>query len=181
MTRSPEDLEDRLRRVLTQAAEELHVSPATWHEPPPGSRRRRFPRPTVANGVVVAGLAIAALVAVVALVSLHGPGKSMTSTTPRPASTVKAGVTASSVAQALLRQKGPPHLTAASCRAPTAGERASAQIGGADSVFFSCGVTVDGQAARFYVQVLSDGSFIAAREPRDQQQIFGCCVAHTSG
>ncbi len=44
-------------------------------------------------------------------------------------------------------------------------------------MFFSCDVTLNGQPGRFYVQVLSNGSFIAENERHGQQQIFGCCVA----
>jgi hypothetical protein len=97
-------------------------------------------------------------------------------TTARPTTSAN---TAGNVELALLHQKSPPRPTAASCRAPTANERARATIGGADSMFFSCGITLNGQPARLYVQVLSNGSFIAENERHDQQQIFGCCVAHT--
>lgn len=199
MTRSQEDLEDRLRRVLDEAAEELRISPATWHGPRPRSRRRRLPRLRVSSVIALASVAVAVLVAVVALASLHGPTAgprhqagappktgtqgsptSRTSSTPQTGSTTEARITAGSVERAILRQKNPPRPTAASCRAPTPSERATATIGGADSVFFSCKITLDGQSARFYVQVLSNGSFIAERERRGQEQIFGCCVARPS-
>jgi hypothetical protein len=196
MTRSQEDLEDRVRRALDQAAKELPVSPATWHGPRPGPPPRRLPRPGVSNVTALAGIAVAVLVAVVAVSSLHGPAgglrhppgappsqqttqSSPTTTTSQPTSTTQAGATAGSVERAILRQKIAPRPTAASCRAPTNNERANATIGGADSVFFSCRITLDGQSARFYVQVLSHGSFIAERERRTQEQIFGCCVART--
>jgi hypothetical protein len=197
MTRSQEDLEDRVRRVLNQAAKELPISPATWHGPRPGAPPRRLPRPGVSNVTALAGIAVAVLVAVVAVSSLHGPASGLrhrpgaphsqqtthsspTTTTSQPTSTTQAGATAGSVERAILRQKNAPRPTAASCRAPTESERTNATIGGADSAFFSCRITLDGQSARFYVQVLSNGSFIAERERRTQQQIFGCCVARTS-
>ncbi len=171
MTGSQEDLEDRLRRVLDQAAAELRISPATWYGPRPGSRRRRLPLPGVSSILALAGVAVAVavLVAVAALASLHGPPAgpqhqagappsntgtkdsrtSPTSSTSQPRSTTNAGVTAGSVERAILRQKNPPGLTAASCRAPAASERARATIGGADSVCFSCKITLAGSLLGF--------------------------------
>lgn len=190
MTRSQEDLEDRLRRVLDEAARELPVGPAIWDGPRPGSDRRRLPRPGASVVVALAGAAVAVLVAVVALTSLHGPtagprhhAGARSSQTPahQIRSTTGSGVSAGSVERALLRQKNPPRPTAASCRTPTARERAAAPIGGQDSVFFSCRMTLGGHSARYYVQViLSTGSFIAAQESQDGRQIFGCCVARPS-
>jgi hypothetical protein len=198
MTRSQEDLEDRVRRVLDQAAKEIPISPATWHGPRPGAPPRRLPRLGVSNVTALAGIAVAVVVAIVAVSSLHGPAgglrhhpgatpsqqttqNSPTTPTSQRRSTTQAGATAGGVERAILRQKNDPRPTAASCRAPTDTERANATIGGADSSFFSCRITLDGKSARFYVQViLSNGSFIAERERRTQQQIFGCCVARTS-
>jgi hypothetical protein len=179
MTRSQQDLEDRLRRVLNEAADELAVGPATWDGPRPRSRRRRFPLPALGSVVTAAGVAVAVVVAVVAL-SLRGPAATPSQSGP----TTEDGVTDRSVERAILSQKPPPRLTAASCRAPTPSERANATIGGTDSAFFSCEITSDGQSARYYVQVLlskaAAGSFIAELESRHQQQIFGCCVARPS-
>lgn len=45
MTGSQEEFEDRLRRVLDQAAGQLPVPPVAWRGPSPGSDRRRLPRP----------------------------------------------------------------------------------------------------------------------------------------
>jgi hypothetical protein len=139
-------------------------------------RRERPPRSKVGIVIALAGGAVTVLAAVVALASLLGSGSPTSHSSP-PGSTTKAGVTAGNVEQAILRQRIPPRPTAASCRVPTPGERAAATIGGADSVFFSCQITLEGQSARYYVQVLSNGSFIAERERRGQEQIFGCCVA----
>lgn len=181
MTGSHEDLEDRLRRVLAEAAGELRVGPAIWHGPRPGPRRRSRPRPGVSSVVALAGVAVAVLVAVVALTSLHGPTAGTRQHAGAPPSTAKSEVSAGSVERAILHQTNPPRPTAASCRTPTARERAAAPIGGQDSVFFSCNITLGGEPARFYVQVvLSTGSFIAAQEPRGRRQIFGCCVARRS-
>lgn len=136
---------------------------------------RRLPSPGLRGIIALLTVMGTVLVAVVALANL--PPSSSTS---KRESTTQAAVTAGSVEQALLRQKPPPRLEAASCRAPTTIERTRATIGGADSRFFSCMITVEGQAARFYVQVLSNGSLIAEDERRTQEQIFGCCVARPS-
>jgi hypothetical protein len=181
MTRSQEDLENRLRRVLNEATDKLAVGPETWDGPRPHSRRRRFPLPAVGSAVTVAGVAVAVVVAIVAL-SLRGPAATPSQLGP----TTEDGVTDRSVERAILSQKPPPRLTAASCRAPTPSERANgnATIGGTDSAFFSCEITSDGQSARYYVQILlskaAGGSFIAELESRHQQQILGCCVARPS-
>lgn len=196
MTRSTEELEERLRRVLDAAAGDLHVGPATWDGPrsPPRGRLRR---PGVGGAIALAGAALAILVAVVALASLHdrtagvrhrtgapasrtGTRRLPSSSTPRAGSTTTSGVTAASVERALLRQRSSPRPTAVSCRTPTGAERAAATIGGASSTFFSCSITRGGQAARFYVQVLTNGSFIAEQEDHRQTQMFGCCVPRPS-
>lgn len=156
---------------------------------PEPKRDRRL----ITAGAVVAA-AIAALIAVAVVANLDGRAgqtrhrsspppshqtkqASSTETSPRTASPSRLKATNVTVEHALLRQMKLSRATAASCRAPTAHERAKATIGGADSEFFSCTITLDGRPARFYVQVLTNGSFIAEPEQRPQQQTFGCCVA----
>lgn len=87
---------------------------------------------------------------------------------------------AGSLERANLRQTNPPRLTAVSCRSPTASERASSPIGGTASALFSCRITVEGESARFDVQVLPNGCFVAERQPAGQA-VYGCGVARTSG
>lgn len=192
MTSPPQDLEDRLRRVLAEAAEDVDDGLADWPGPRPSSRRRRLSLPAASSVVALAGAVIAILVVAVALTagSRRHPGApssttagAPTSATSQSQSTTEAGVAPGSVAHAILGQHSVPRPTAASCRAPTASEQAQASIGGAQSVFFSCSITLTGRKpARFYVQViLSTGSFIAEQEHYHQDQIFGCCVARPRG
>jgi hypothetical protein len=144
--------------------------------PPTMSRKRRwFPRPVVNGVIALVTVGVALVVVIVALTILHRSPSGL-----RPGATSDGGVTAASVERAILSQKTLPRPTAASCRAPTTSEQSKATIGGADSVFFSCRITLETQPAEFVVQVLLNGSFIAEREDRHQQQIFGCCVAHSS-
>jgi hypothetical protein len=107
----------------------------------------------------------------------QNPASCPTSRGSRPAA--KSAVTTGSVQQAVLGQSSRPRPTAASCREPTANERAKAPLGGAHSVLFSCNITLYGQPALYYVQVLANGSFIAERQ-KPGQAIYGCCVAHQS-
>lgn len=105
-------------------------------------------------------------------------GVRATSSTSQSPSTAQSRVTPAGVKRAILGQQSSPRATTASCRTPTASERAQASIGGADSVFFSCSITRAGRQARFYVQVIrSTGSFIAEQEHNHQAQISGCCVS----
>lgn len=191
MTSAHQDLEDRLRRVLTEAAEDVDNGPADWPGPRPSSRRRRLSLPAAGSVVALAGAVIAVLVVAIALTagsrrhpgpSSSSPAGSPTSSTSQSLSTAKATATPGSVERAILGQRTSPRATAALCRAPTASEQAQASIGGAKSVFFSCSITLDGKPARFYVQViLATGSFIAEKEHHHQDQIFGCCVARRPG
>jgi hypothetical protein len=71
MTGSPEDLEDRLRRVLDQAARQLQVPPAVWHGPSPAPGRRRLRRPDLGGVVVLVSVLVVGLIAVFALTDLR--------------------------------------------------------------------------------------------------------------
>lgn len=73
MTQPSEDLEDRLRRVLDQAARQLQVPPVVWQAPSPAGSRRRLRRPAFGDLVPVLGVAVAVVVAVLA-VALIGHG-----------------------------------------------------------------------------------------------------------
>ena len=95
--------------------------------------------------------------------------------------TLRRTVTPSQVRHAILQKTSRPRPTAATCRPSTASARARASLRGAQSVFFSCTVTLDGQTARYYVQVLANGSFIAQREIHGTAKaIYGCCVTRRS-
>lgn len=67
MTQSPEDLEDRLRRVLDQAARQLQVPPVAWQAPAPAGPRRRLRRHHLGGIVALLGAVIAVLIAVLAV------------------------------------------------------------------------------------------------------------------
>lgn len=190
MTNPHGDLEDRLRRVLARAAEDVDDGPRVWAGPRRSSRRRPRLLPAAGSVVALGSVAIAILVVALALSAGSGHQTSTSSSSPASSSTASSSqsssvqavrVTPAGVERALLGMPSSPRPTAASCRAPTAGETAQASISGVGSVFFSCRITRGGQRARFYVQViLSTGSFIAEQEHDHQDQIFGCCVARTS-
>lgn len=191
MTSADQDLEDRLRRVLAEAAQDVDNGPADWPGPRPRSRLRRFSLLRAGSVVGLASAGIAILVVAIALTtgsrrqtgaSSSSTAGSPTSSSSQPQSPTQASATPGGVKRAILGQRTSPRATAASCRAPTASEQAQASIGGAKSVFFSCSITLGGKPARFYVQVIpSTGSFIAEREHHHQDQIFGCCVAPPPG
>jgi hypothetical protein len=53
MSGSQEEFEDRIRRVLNQAAQELQVRHVAWQGPSPGSRR--LARPNLGSVMALAG------------------------------------------------------------------------------------------------------------------------------
>lgn len=67
MTQSPENLEDRLRRVLDQAARKLEVPRAAWQGPSPTRPRRRLPRSGFGGIVALVSAVITVLIAVLAV------------------------------------------------------------------------------------------------------------------
>jgi hypothetical protein len=81
MTQSSEDLEERLRRVLNQAARQLQVPPVGWQAPSPTGSRRQLRRPALGELVPALGVAIAVLVAVLA-VALIGHRHTKLAVTP---------------------------------------------------------------------------------------------------
>lgn len=79
MTRSPDELENRIRRVLDQTARQLPVRPVAWHEPP-ATRRRRLPRPTLRSVGALTAVLVALAIVAGALIALghqpHNPSPS---------------------------------------------------------------------------------------------------------
>ena len=83
MTGSPEEFEDRIRRVLNEAAGQLPVRRAGW-EGPSQPRRWAFPRPGLGGIATAVGIAVVAAVVVIALGALkHSPATP--AGTPKPA------------------------------------------------------------------------------------------------
>jgi hypothetical protein len=75
----------------------------------------------------------------------------------------------------LLAKRGSPRPTAASCRLPTATERAAAPFGNSKVPVFSCDLTISGIKAAFDVQVLTNGCYVAERR-RPGLAVYGCGV-----
>jgi hypothetical protein len=73
------------------------------------------------------------------------------------------GVSVRSVERALVTRAGSPRPTSASCRAATSSERRGAPFGHTRRPLFSCLLSVAGQSARYVVQVLANGCFVAER------------------
>lgn len=80
MTRSEPELEDRIRRVLDQAARQLPVRPVAWRQPPP-SARPRLSRPNVGTVAALAAVLVALVIAGGALIVL---GNQHHTPTPSP-------------------------------------------------------------------------------------------------
>jgi hypothetical protein len=68
---------------------------------------------------------------------------------------------------------GPPRPTSATCLPATAADRRASPFGAGRSPVFSCDITVVGTKARYYVQVLKNGCFVAERR-RVGRAIYGC-------
>lgn len=79
------------------------------------------------------------------------------------------------VQQALLAKRDPPRPTSASCRPATAAERSAAPFGRTSLPVFLCVLAVDGRRARYDVQVLTNGCYVAERTTPGQA-IYGCGV-----
>ncbi len=69
MTGSPEEFEDRIRRVLGEAGRQLPVRRAGW-EGPSQSARRSLPRPGLGGIAMAVGVAVVAAIVVIALGAL---------------------------------------------------------------------------------------------------------------
>jgi hypothetical protein len=123
-----------------------------------------------------------------ALSACGSPSQSVSSATPRPlASQTSApapsrvgGVSASGLEHALLTRGGPPPPSAASCRGATAAERDAAPFGATRRPLFSCALTVLGEPARYDVQILRNGCYVAERA-RPGQAVYGCGVRLGNG
>lgn len=103
-----------------------------------------------------------------AILATSGCGSS-----PAPAETVVGGVSVRSVERALLAHGGSPRPTSASCRGATTAERAAAPFGNTRRPLFSCLLTVTGERARYDVQVLRNGCYVAERHRRGRA-VYGC-------
>jgi hypothetical protein len=87
MTGGQEDFEARLRRVLAAKAGQLQVAPAHWRGPSPVTRRRRVPRPDSGGILALAGVLVAAVIAVFAVALLghrHSGMSGRTTSNPLP-------------------------------------------------------------------------------------------------
>jgi hypothetical protein len=77
--------------------------------------------------------------------------------------------------RALVEPLGKPHTdipAAADCRAPGAAERAAQPFGRSRRVF-SCAISDSAGTARYAVQFLADGCYVAERS-RPSRGIYGC-------
>lgn len=74
---------------------------------------------------------------------------------------------------ALLAGGGPPRPTSASCRPATAAERQQAPFGNTKDPEFSCVIAMSGGRARYDVQVLANGCYVAERVSLGQA-VYGC-------
>jgi hypothetical protein len=107
----------------------------------------------------------------------RGPRATQTAT---PAPSRVGGVSAGGLEHALLTRGGPPPPSAASCRGATAAERNAAPFGATRRPLFSCALTVLGEPARYDVQILRNGCYVAERA-RPGQAVYGCGVRLRKG
>jgi hypothetical protein len=128
--------------------------------------------------LVAASTAVALGVAVVVLATLHH-GRPAASPRPAPPSTnqrsrvIARGPSSRSLEQALLAVTAPPRPTYALCHSAGAAEIRASPVG--PPPLFLCTITLNGQRARYDVQVLRNGCYVAERRPPGQaQSIVGC-------
>jgi hypothetical protein len=156
-----------------------------WYGPCADAWRSEAARVTLSLAVrgprsIIAGLAAAAALTVVAgCGSSSAPAVSPQAKAPakraaaavRP--TVVGGVSVRSVERALLARGGPPAPTTAACRASSSAERAAAPFGHTRRPLFTCELTLTGERARYVVQVLRNGCFVAERR-QPGRAVYGC-------
>jgi hypothetical protein len=82
------------------------------------------------------------------------------------------GVSARELERGLMTHGGPPRPTEADCRPASPAERKDSPFGDTDPVF-SCTLTLTGERARYDVQVLPNGCFVAERQ-RLGRAVYGC-------
>lgn len=80
---------------------------------------------------------------------------------------------ADALVRALLTRGGPPRPTFARCLTATPAERAAAPFGRTQAPVFSCLLSVRGERARYDVQVLSSGCYVAERH-QPGRAVYGC-------
>lgn len=122
--------------------------------------------------------AAAAVVVSLALSACGSPSQPAThaaapASTAKPAPTSVGGVSIVSIERALLSSGGDPSPTTASCRGATTPERHAAPFWPTRRPLFSCDLTVNGAPARYDVQVLLNGCYVAERDPHGMA-VYGC-------
>jgi hypothetical protein len=105
-------------------------------------------------------------------------GSSPHASRTRPASPVRAGggtggVSAHILERALVTRGGHPAPTSATCRGATPAERSKAPFGRTRRPVFTCLLTLTGERARYAVQVLANGCYVAERR-RPGRAVYGC-------
>jgi hypothetical protein len=112
------------------------------------------------------------LVVALYVLVLAGCGSSPDGSTQTSAAVV-GGVSIPSVERALVTRGGSPRPTFASCRPATSAERRRAPFGNTRRPLFSCLLVVAGENARYDVQVLANGCYVAERHRRGRV-VQGC-------
>jgi hypothetical protein len=118
----------------------------------------------------VSAAVLAASCLVVAGCGSSSGAPSTTSTSPR---TAPGRAAIRSVERALVSRGGPPRPASASCRGASGAERRAAPFGHTRRPLFSCLLSVAGERARYDVQVLANGCFVAERH-RPGRLVSGC-------
>jgi hypothetical protein len=83
------------------------------------------------------------------------------------------GVSARSLERALVTRGAQPGPTSATCRGATPAERSRAPFGRTRRPVFTCLLTLTGERARYAVQVLANGCYVAERH-RPGRAVYGC-------
>ena len=93
--------------------------------------------------------------------------------TTKPAPSTVGGVSIRRLQHVLMTRGGPPPPTTAACRGATTAERHAAPFGPTRRPLLSCDLTVNGEPARYDVQVLRNGCYVAERDPGGMA-VYGC-------
>lgn len=118
-------------------------------------------------GSVAATVRLRGLIASLCATLTAAAGASASSMTPAPVSSARA------LQHALVTRGGPPRPTTATCRAATPAERRAAPFGRTRRPVYSCLITLTGERARYDVQVLRNGCYVAERHRRGRA-VYGC-------
>jgi len=98
---------------------------------------------------------------------------SNTDTAARVDPDVGRDVSAHELEHALLAKRQPPRPTKADCRRATPAERRHTPFGDTQRPLFSCVITTSDERARYTVQVLRNGCFVAERD-RPGRAVYAC-------